>query len=1185
MSERNDIEVIVVPEVPKVLSDEEIYVYIPTATNDKKGIASYDDTHFNVVNGEVSVKEEYFTGLRDATIEEHNQDEAAHPFIQSKVEKGLQDVNDALTAGLQELEDADEANVAKAEKDLADHNVGPTAHENRFVLKFDISNVMSSFTGEDVNNTAKVASAKALKEVVDKINQDLVDAINTLNSDISDTNDVVDITLKNIEYNSATGVMTFTKVNNQTITVDLPAEKILKDGASYYDANTRTLHLILMDNSDISIDVYDLVDEYYGDDITIESFEEDGVKLFKIADAYKQTLDGYGTTIEKHEEELYTNIPADLETKVPKTDIVDNLVTDDSTKVLSAKQGKVLKDTVDKHISDVEDEFTSTTGTLNTRITDEVAYLNTRITDEVADINSDIATVRNDYDTKIGNVQSTVNKTVKNVAYDESTAKITVTYVDNTTTSISLPKESFVESVSVDENTAMVTMTIKNGQSVTFSLASFIDYYYADEITIEQYVDGNDGNKRKFRIKSTYLDGVNQRITTLESKHNTDIQNLESKHDTEIDNLEQKHNTELSNLNTSLSKDISDLDIQVNGDMSAIDTRLIAAEKQIIALQKIEGFGSIGHADEITIFLDTNTGKLTVKHLEMPDGSVLTIDKKSRAEYDSTTINNNTIYLVTETDNTLSLLFGGNMIYSKGIRDSETNESITIRGLTKTVFDGLSSKADDKIYLIDNGDNTLSIYYNGAMISPPDLSNYVKFTDYATNSKAGVGLSSSNYGVFRNTSNNYWQVKTATDEEITAKTNTFKPITPSNVDKAVKEGIANNGIALTDTEKTAAQTWLGVKDIVDSLGDLAYRDSLAKGNVGLGNVDNTSDANKPVSTAQATAIADAKKAGTDAQTSIDNHKADKNNPHSVTKAQVGLSNVTNDAQVKRTEMGANNGVATLGSDGKIPSSQLPSYVDDVLEYASYSAFPITGETGKIYVSLDNNRTYRWGGTSYVEISASLALGETSGTAYAGEKGKANANAIAALQTRAGNIENVNTTQGTAISNIQTKNTEQDSAIAALQNRASTIEGQIGSINTKDSTQDEAITALQTKNTEQDNAITALQTKNSEQDTAISNAQSTANSKANKSTTVNATLSASSWQGSSAPYTYTLSVSGVTATSNQEILEALNITATQLEALQGANIVDGGQSANSITLKAFGEKPTIDIPIRVILRGD
>ena len=91
--------------------------------------------------------------------------------------------------------------------------------------------------------------------------------------------------------------------------------------------------------------------------------------------------------------------------------------------------------------------------------------------------------------------------------------------------------------------------------------------------------------------------------------------------------------------------------------------------------------------------------------------------------------------------------------------------------------------------------------------------------------------------------------------------------------------------------------------------------------------------------------------------------------------------------------------------------------------------------------------------------------------------------------------------------------------------------------------------------------------------------------AGTSETVTATLLASNWTGSSVPYTYTLAVTGVTANSNQELLPALNITEEQLTALQAANIQDGGQSADTIILKAFGDKPTIDLPIRVIVRGD
>lgn len=72
--------------------------------------------------------------------------------------------------------------------------------------------------------------------------------------------------------------------------------------------------------------------------------------------------------------------------------------------------------------------------------------------------------------------------------------------------------------------------------------------------------------------------------------------------------------------------------------------------------------------------------------------------------------------------------------------------------------------------------------------------------------------------------------------------------------------------------------------------------------------------------------------------------------------------------------------------GTIPQSVLPSYVDDVLEYTNLAAFPKTGESGKIYVADDTDKTYRWSGTAYVEISASLALGTTSSTAFRGDYG-------------------------------------------------------------------------------------------------------------------------------------------------------------------------------------------------------
>lgn len=92
--------------------------------------------------------------------------------------------------------------------------------------------------------------------------------------------------------------------------------------------------------------------------------------------------------------------------------------------------------------------------------------------------------------------------------------------------------------------------------------------------------------------------------------------------------------------------------------------------------------------------------------------------------------------------------------------------------------------------------------------------------------------------------------------------------------------------------------------------------------------------------------------------------------------------------ISAAQKGAAGGVAELDAGGTVPSTQLPSYVDDVLEYDNLAEFPATGEAGKIYVALDTNKTYRWSGSAYVTIGSDLALGETSSTAYRGDRGAA-----------------------------------------------------------------------------------------------------------------------------------------------------------------------------------------------------
>ena len=134
------------------------------------------------------------------------------------------------------------------------------------------------------------------------------------------------------------------------------------------------------------------------------------------------------------------------------------------------------------------------------------------------------------------------------------------------------------------------------------------------------------------------------------------------------------------------------------------------------------------------------------------------------------------------------------------------------------------------------------------------------------------------------------------------------------------------------------------------------------------------------------------------------HFTDYNNPHQTSKAQVGLSEVDNtsdlnkpisiatqsalDNKIETSEIGIPNGVAPIGSNGLVPSTFLPAYVSDIATYPTFADLPVTGLDDVIYITEDTNLTYRWSGVAYVEISPSLALGFTSTTAYRGDLGQA-----------------------------------------------------------------------------------------------------------------------------------------------------------------------------------------------------
>lgn len=220
--------------------------------------------------------------------------------------------------------------------------------------------------------------------------------------------------------------------------------------------------------------------------------------------------------------------------------------------------------------------------------------------------------------------------------------------------------------------------------------------------------------------------------------------------------------------------------------------------------------------------------------------------------------------------------------------------------------------------------------------------------------------------------------------------------------------------------------------------------NVTKSALGIDSVDNTSDADKPISTAAETALAgkvdketnkslmtadehtklNGIEAGAQVNVQSDweqnNSNADdfiKNKPANLVQDASYVhtdNNFTNaekakaDGAIQSTEKGTAGGVAELDANGKVPTSQLPAYVSDVYEgyldikttgkFYSDAQFQneIQGQPNKIYVSLDTNLSYRWGGTGFREISPSIALGNTSETAYRGDWGAEDRAAIGTL---------------------------------------------------------------------------------------------------------------------------------------------------------------------------------------------
>lgn len=233
------------------------------------------------------------------------------------------------------------------------------------------------------------------------------------------------------------------------------------------------------------------------------------------------------------------------------------------------------------------------------------------------------------------------------------------------------------------------------------------------------------------------------------------------------------------------------------------------------------------------------------------------------------------------------------------------------------------------------------------------------------------------------------------------------------------KGVTQLTDSVTSTSITTAATPNSVKIVNDLLNSEINRAKSSESTLTTNLSDEVTRA-KDAENTNANAISAETTRATTKENEIANnlsaHTSNTSNPHSVTKAQVGLGNVENKSSatirgeitnsnvttalgytpLNQSLKGSASGLAELDSNGKVPSSQLPSFVDGVIEgYLSGGKFykesahttEISGESGKIYIDLSTEKTYRWSGSAFVVISETLALGETSSTAYRGDRGK------------------------------------------------------------------------------------------------------------------------------------------------------------------------------------------------------
>ena len=419
--------------------------------------------------------------------------------------------------------------------------------------------------------------------------------------------------------------------------------------------------------------------------------------------------------------------------------------------------------------------------------------------------------------------------------------------------------------------------------------------------------------------------------------------------------------------------------------------------------------GSIDIALTENTNLDDSIATSITKKSELDDSISLAVTKKTDLDSSissANTINNTlsnattgTIKKATDINTTLNTSIGtantskSNLDTSVGVANtSKTNldESVATANSSKSNLDSSVTSANTKKSELDTSISNADTINN--TLANPITGNIKKATDINSTLSGNISTATTRDAdlkatiVNANTSNG--DLDTSIENSITAKSNLDDSITTANTTKAGLDGSITTGNAL----KSELGDIISGTDYEQVIIDVNSMKQDQHSHTNKNTLDGLSDVNGNLKyDGQDVGIGDMEKSIYD----IDGDgKVDVANNSEKLGGQLPsyyTSKTYADGELNKklnsSMKGSNNGLAELDNNGKVPSSQLPSYVDDVLEYVALSNFPTTGETGKIYTATSTNLIYRWSGSGYVEISSTIALGETSSTAYRGDRGR------------------------------------------------------------------------------------------------------------------------------------------------------------------------------------------------------